>query len=171
MDFNDLVKGRRSVRGFSDEPVSPEDIETILEAARWAPSAGNRQPWHFYVARDQAIKEELVDVALGQQFVAEASLVICVCAEPERSAERYGDRGRTLYCLQDTAAAIQNILLMVHHLGLAACWIGAFDEQRCSEVLSLPDDRRPVALIPIGRGTQDPSPRSRRSMAEITDHI
>src|SRR5690554_744890 len=98
MDVAKAILNRSSIRGFTGEPVSSEDMDRILGAARRAPSAGNRQPWHFYVVRDAGLKEKLVDVALGQKFVMESSAVVCVCAEPERSAERYGDRGRQLYC-------------------------------------------------------------------------
>jgi nitroreductase len=80
-----------------------------------APSAGNVQPWHFYAVRDAHLRQALAAAAFGQSFVAQAPLVIVVCADADRSATRYGDRGRTLYCFQDTAAAITN---MPHRRGL-----------------------------------------------------
>ncbi len=171
MNFEELVRKRRSVRRFEDRPVSSEMVDTLLEVAHWAPSAGNRQPWHFYVVEDASLREQLVDVAKGQAFVAEAPVTIVVCADPERSAERYEERGRTLYCFQDTAAAIQNILLAVEHLGLGACWIGAFDEDKCTKVLSLPSHLRPIAMIPVGYPAQQPRVRPRRPLEEMVTRM
>ncbi len=171
MSIKELIQNRRSVRRFKDEPVSDEEITELLEAARWAPSAGNQQPWHFYVVRDENLLEQLVDVAFGQSFLAEAPVAIVVCAEPERSARRYDDRGRQLYCLQDTGAAIQNMLLLAENMGLSSCWMGAFDEEQCSRVLSLPDERRPVAILPIGHADIDPKAPRRRPLEEITDYL
>jgi len=171
VSIEEIIKQRRSVRRFTDEPVDDDTVRHLLNMARWAPSAGNRQPWYFYAVQDEQKRAQLADAAGGQKFVAQVPVVIVVCAEPERSAERYGDRGRNLYCLQDTAAAIQNILLEVHARGLGACWVGAFDEQRCAEVLSLSQKRRPVAMIAIGHPASDPRPRPRRSLDEIVTHI
>ncbi len=171
MSMEEVIKQRRSVRSFTDEQVDDETVRHLLNMGRWAPSAGNRQPWHFYAVRDAEMRAQLAEAAGGQQFVVQAPVVIVVCAEPETSAARYGDRGRSLYCLQDTAAAVQNILLEVHARGLGACWVGAFDEQRCAEVLTLPEGRRPVAMIPIGHPASDPQPRARRSLDEVVTHI
>ncbi len=171
MDITNLIQKRRSIRRFTDEPVSDEQVTELLDAARWAPSAGNQQPWHFYVVRDESLREQLVEVAFGQSFLAQAPVVIVVCAEPERSAHRYDDRGRQLYCLQDTAAAIQNILLVAESRGLSSCWMGAFDEKQCTQVLSLPEERRPVALLPIGYPDIDPKAPRRRPLEEITDYL
>jgi nitroreductase len=83
--------------------------------------------------------------------VAGAPVIIVVCADPERSAARYAQRGRELYCLQDTAAAAEHILLAAVALGLGGCWVGAFDESRAAKVLALPRHLRPVAILPIGK--------------------
>ena len=82
-----------------------------------------------------------------------------------------GDRGRYLYCLQDTATAVTHILLAAVDMGLAGCWVGAFDEVAASQVLSLPSNLRPVALLPIGYADQSPAPRPRRSLAEVSQTI
>lgn len=171
MKFEELVRKRRSVRHFEDRPVPPGTVDTLLEMAHWAPSAGNRQPWHFYVVEDDSLREQLVEAAKGQTFVAEAPVTIVVCADPERSAQRYRERGRTLYCLQDTAAAIQNILLTAEYLGLGACWIGAFHEDKCSQVLSLPSHLRPIAMIPVGYPAREPGLPSRRPLEEIVTRM
>jgi len=112
VDFWQAMEARQSVRAFDQQRDVPPDVVTrLLHAAIRAPSAGNCQPWHFFVVRDQETKKALARAALNQWFLSEAPVVIVVCADPERSARRYGDRGRNLYSLQDTAAAAENLLL------------------------------------------------------------
>jgi nitroreductase len=93
--------------------------------------------------------------------------VFVVCADESRAKESYGDRGKTLYCLQDTAAATQNILLMACSLGLGTCWIGAFREEEIRKVIKAPSEMRPVALIPVGYPNESPRARSRRPASEV----
>jgi len=146
------VLERHSVRDFLRKPVEPEDVEILMEALRWAPSAGNMQPWFFYVVTNAEVKAGLAAAAYGQEFVAEAALVFVVCAEPERSAATYGSRGRELYCYQDTAAAVENLLVVANMLGYGACWVGAFNEKAARKVLDIPKELRPVAIVPVGPG-------------------
>ena len=171
-DLFSLIKNRYSTRRFKPDPVSPEIIEKLLEAACWAPSAGNLQPWFFYVVGKQKDKEMLATAALNQHFVAQAPICIVVCAEPERSARVYGNRGRYLYCYQDTAAAAQNILLAAVDFGLGACWVGAFREEEVKRCLSTPAGRVPVAIIPVGYAADGPGHRPRRrEIAEIASYL
>ena len=149
----EAILARRSCRDFTGEPIPAGDVELLKESLRWAPSAGNRQPWRFVLVWDRGVRIRLGEAAYGQMFIADAPLVVVVVALPEVSAGSYGDRGRGLYCLQDTAAAVQNLLLAAHSLGYCACWVGAFDEGGVRRVLSLGADERPVALVPLGRGT------------------
>jgi len=167
LEVFEAIKTRRSIRSFTDEDVSNEDIERILDAARYAPSAGNIQPWIFIVVRDEKIKMRLSEAALGQFFIEEAPVVIVVCADEERSRRGYGDRGAKLYCIQDTAAATQNILLAAHALGLGACWIGAFNEEEVKKILNIPEGVRPVAIIPIGHPAEKPRIIFKRPLSEI----
>lgn len=166
----EVIKKRRSVRAFKGDPVPEKVLAQILDAARWAPSAGNLQPWEFYVVRNQDTKKGLAKAALGQMFLAEAPVVIVVCAVPARSGRRYRERGEKLYCLQDTAAAVQNILLAAAGFGLGSCWVGAFDEEGARRVLGLGPDLRPVAMVPLGYPAEAPSAPGRRSLEEIV-HI
>ena len=171
MDFWETVAARCSIRRFTAEPVTDEQVQRLLETAVLAPSAGNRQPWHFVVVRDKATREALAAAAYGQGFVAQAPVVIAVCAEAEQSAARYGDRGAHLYCLQDTAAAATYILLGAAALGLGTCWVGAFDEEYAAEVLNLPARRRPVALIPVGHLVKQPRRPARRPLVEVVTRV
>ena len=150
MDVIEAIKTRRSIRSFSDKPVPRELIEEIIETGRAAPSAGNRQARDFFVITDTGTKQKIVEAALGQDFIARAPYVVVVCANEERIANPYRDRGVTLYCIQDASASVQNMLLALHAKGLACCWIGAFDEKAVSDIMSLPSHLRPVAILPIG---------------------
>jgi nitroreductase len=107
---------------------------------------------------------------LDQTFIEEAPAVIVVCANENRSSQRYGVRGKTLYCIQDTAAAIQNIHLAAYSLGLGTCWVGAFKEEEAREILKIPQGIRPVAIIPVGYPAEAPSPRNRRSISQIVHY-
>ena len=168
MDFWQVIEERHSVRDFdAGREVPPEMVQRIMEAAIRAPSAGNCQPWHFVVVRSERTRNLLAEAAYGQWFIADAPVVIVVCADPARSGSRYGSRGVQLYCLQDTAAATEHILLAVTALGLGACWVGAFDERAASKALGLSASLRPVAIVPIGHPTAQPHRTSRRSLNEV----
>jgi len=172
MDLWAAIDARHSVRRFGSSEIGAAAVKKILEAATHAPSAGNRQPWHFYVVRSKAIKLGLAQAAYGQSFVAQAPVVIVVCADPERSATRYGTRGRELYCLQDTAAATEHILLAATALGLGACWVGAFDEKAAARALELPSHLRPVAIVPIGHPVATRRVTTpRRPLSEVTSFL
>jgi len=170
-DVFDAIKGRRSIRAFKQDAVPQATITRLLKAACYAPSAGNIQPWQFYVVTNQGKKEALVEAALGQSFISEAPVVIVVCAQPSLAEKRYGVRGSALYCLQDTAAAVENILLGAYALGLGTCWVGAFDEKRAAGVLSLPADCRPVALIPVGYPAQEGRERPQRPVEDVVHMV
>lgn len=170
LDLFEAIKSRRSVRRFTREDVSEEEVEKLIDAARWAPSAGNIQPWEFVVVRKPEIKHKLSIAALHQTFIEEAPVVIVVCANQHRSGRGYGARGVHLYCLQDTAAATQNMLLAATALGLATCWVGAFREEEAKRALNLPEGVRPVAIIPVGHPAERPLARSRRPLSEIVHY-
>jgi len=173
MDFWQAVETRHSIRQYDAARDVPQKlVKQMLRAAILAPSAGNRQPWRFIIVRRPEVKEALALAAFGQGFVSQAPVVLAVCAEPERSAARYGERGTDLYCLQDTAAAVEHILLGAAALGLGSCWVGAFDEGQAAEALNLPGGLRPVALIPIGYPAREPAGRRpRRPFDEVVDII
>lgn len=170
MNVLEAIKGRRSIRAFKSQDVSAEIVEKLIDSARWAPSAGNIQPWEFIIVRDPKIKRELVKAALNQTFIKEAPVVIVACADEDRSFQGYGIRGKNLYCIQDTAAAIQNIHLTAYSLGLGTCWVGAFREEEAMEVLKIPRGVRPVAIIPVGYSAEYPQPRGRRSINQIVHY-
>lgn len=172
MNLLQLIKTRRSVRKYDPtKPVTEEQINQILEAAIWAPNAGNTQCWRFYVVRNPQVKEDLATRAGHQPFAANAPVLIVVCADLNQIGEKYGERGRETYALQDTAAAIQNMQLAITDLGLASCWIGSFDEARAAEILNLPAGVRPLSLLPIGYAADQPKPPARRTVEEVVVRI
>ena len=170
LDVFEAIKERRSVRSFTDENVSEENIKRLIEAARWAPSAGNTQPLELVVVRNLEVKRRLTAAALNQKLIQKASVVIVVCADITRSKMGYGHRGEELYSIQDTAAATENILLAAQELGLATCWIGAFNEKDVAEAINAPRNTRPVALIPVGYPAVVPSAPKKRAVNEIVHY-
>ncbi len=167
MNVFEVIRKRRSIRKFRSDPIPKEDLRKILEAAIWAPSAGNLQPWEFIIVDSLEKRKELARAALNQDFIAEAPIAIVVCANVMRTASVYGERGANLYCIQDTAAAIQNMLLAACALGYGTCWVGAFRDEEVKKVLNIPPEVRPVAIIPIGKPAESPSPRKRRPLDDI----
>ena len=172
LDFLALAKSRRSIRGFKDKDITKEQLMQLIDAAQSAPSAGNCQPWHFYVIKNKGLQAKMKENAYNQDFILTAPACIVVCTETKCNESRYGERGRDLYSIQDTAAAIQNILLCAKNMGLGSCWCGAFDEEKISGILDLKKDFRPVAIIPVGYPEADSyPPQNRRPVEEIVTFI
>ncbi len=150
MDVFDCIESRVSVRNYDKKDVPNELLAQVLVAGTYAPSAGNTQEWEFIIVRDREKKIKLSKAALRQEHVEEAPVVIVVVANLKKIGLKYRERGKEVYSLQDTAACIQNMLLMAHDLGLGACWIGAFEEDKVGSIVQLPEDVRPVAMITLG---------------------
>jgi len=160
---------RTSCRAFRPDPLPEADLTRLIEALCRAPSAGNVQPWRFIVVRSDGDREALAAAAHGQSFLARAPVVIVVCGDAARSEARYGKRGRDLYVIQDTAAAVENLLIAATALGYGSCWVGAFDEKAAREALGLPGGLRPLAMVPIGRPIRGRKPTGRRPKREVVE--
>lgn len=173
MEFWNVLKNRRSIRDFDTErEVSDEAVEQLLEAATLAPTAGDRQPWHFVIVRNARVKEAIAHTALRQEFIASAPIVIVVCGEPERSGARMGQEMADLHTVQDTSAATENLMLAATDLGLASCWVSALREEELRKVLNLSEAYRPLTIVPIGYAARRPGPRPpRRPLGEISTLI
>lgn len=168
MEFSEVVSKRRSVRHFNTKlAVSESDIRALLEAATNAPTAGNIQPWRFFVVTSREARERL-SASLRQPWAAAAPAVIVVAVDPRPCAARYGDRGEYLYCIQDTAAAATSILLAAVDRGLASCWIGAFDEKAVASALGINAPVTPIAVLPVGYSAEAAGKPSRRPLEEVT---
>ena len=170
LDVFEAIKERRSIRSFTAENVSDEAVKQLIDAARWAPSAGNTQPLELVVVRDPETKRRLSFAALNQAFIQEASVVFVVCADVTRSKKEYSGRGEKLYGIQDTAAATENILLAAHALGLATCWMGAFKEKDVAKIINAPKNTKPLVIIPVGHPAVKPSAPKRRASDEFVHY-
>jgi nitroreductase len=150
MDVEKAIEERHSVRVFTGEEVPMEIIQETLRLGNLAPSAGNLQARDFIIVKDKEMKQKLTKAAFGQKFVEEASVVLVVCCNMNR-IKNYGERGETLYAIQDASAAVQNMMLYLTSKGYGTCWVGAFDEKEVGRLMELPDCARAVAMIPIGK--------------------
>lgn len=160
MDILEVIKTRRSIRQYTKDPISEDDINKILEAGRWAPSASNTQPWRFIVLRSQEMRKKLAETLIWGRFLSQAALGIVVTINPYASS----------HPVEDGAAATQNILLEAHSLGLGACWIGAYGsdhETSAKKVLNIPKEERLLSVIAIGHPAETPQ-NARRELAELT---
>ncbi len=171
MTLFDAIKARRSIRRFSDQPVDENSIRKILEAGIYAPSAGNLQPWKYYVVTNKAMLVKLSEAAYSQIAVTESAGCIVVCIDKIQASSRYGERGQGLYAIQDTAAAMQNMLLVIHELGLGACWIGAFTEAKVCKILNLSSQFRPVAILAFGHPTEVDAMPPRKPLESVVEWI
>ena len=167
MDFFEVVESRRSVRAFKPQPIEPEKLEQLLEAVNRAPSAGNLQAYEVVRVEDKLNKEKLVEACHHQDFLSEAPLILVFCANPERNTAKYGERGETLYALQDATIAAAYAQLAAHALGLASVWVGAFEEGAVLEILRCPAEWIPVAVMPIGYANEKPFLMDRRIVDEV----
>ncbi len=170
MSILEAVKKRRSVRDFEKKEIAQSLIDKLIDALIWAPSAGNLQSRKFYLVQDEKLKRGIAKAALNQTFIAEAPLVVVGCTD-DSIASRYGERGMYLYSVQDVACSIMGMMLVAHENGLGSVWVGAFNEDGVSNLLKMPRNLRPVAIVPIGYPSRVPSPPGRVSREEAVVFI
>ena len=164
-EFFDFLTTRCSVREYGKEPVTPEEVEYILDCASTAPSAGNLEAWDVVLVIDEGEKEILSHAAYDQPHIENAAVLFAVCANYVRSMSRYGERG-ILYAVQDATIACTYMMLAAHSIRLQSCWVGAFDEDEVRQVLKLPQHVRPVAILCVGKGVPTGHYTERMSIAE-----
>lgn len=156
MDVLEAIRTRRSIRKYRDKPVEWDKVANILDAGRLAPSAGNLQNWRFVTVLEEASRKKIADASLQQTWMESAPVFIAVLSEPEKARRYYGIRGERLYSIQNCAAAVENMLLAAHDLGLGACWVSAFDDERVGRVLNLPEHVKVYAIITLGYAAEKP---------------
>lgn len=166
MEFFDTIAARHSVRGYKPDPVPDELLERVLEAARRAPTAANRQPFRLVVVHTRGREEELARI-YGRGWFTQAPLVIAVVAVPGEAWRRMDDKP---YHEVDATIAMDHLILAATALGLGTCWIAAFDPVAAREVLGLPDDVEPVAFTPLGYPDKAAAMTDRRPLDELVRH-
>ncbi len=151
MDFDLVVKNRRSVRSFDQtKKVSTEHIAEILDAARYAPSSGNLQNWSFILIESKEKKDIVMHACPKQEFLVDATYLVIVVSRQENVRRYFGTRGEMLYAIQNCAAAIENMLLKATDLEVSSCWINAFDENVIKREFSIPEDVRVQSILAFG---------------------
>jgi nitroreductase len=171
MEILEIIKKRRSIRKFLSKPISEKVIDELIKALIWAPSAGNLQSRKFYFVFNQKIKEDLVEASRDHwSFIAKAPLVIVGCAD-YKTAEYYGEKGKNIFSICDVALSVQNLMLLAYSEGLGSVWVGAFDEEKVTEILNLPENLRPIAIIPVGYPAEKPDVPPRLSKGESIKFI
>lgn len=171
MNVLEAIYARQSVRAYQDRSLEPEQLEAILAAANQSPSAGNVQAYEIVLLRDHGQISALAGHTFNQAFLAQAPVVLVFCADPARSGAKYGAAGEQLFCVQDATIATAYAQLAATALGLATCWIGAFEEQRVADFLGLRAGLRPVAILPIGWPAETPPRLPRRELGELVQEF
>ena len=167
MNVMEAIKKRCSVRNYQNRPVEREKVDKILESARLAPSASNRQEWRFVIVQDRDTRQRLMKAAKNQPFVGEAPVVIACCAKTDNHIMTCGQMCYPI----DMAIAIEHMALEATEEGLGTCWVGAFYEDQVKEILGIPQDIRVVELLALGYPAKPSSThKDRLSIEEIVMH-
>ena len=189
MDLIAAIKERRSCRAFLPDPIDEATIEQVIEAAVWAPSPANLQPWEFIVITEQGVKEKIYASSneLKQawfeksgwnwvnkysiDFLKDVPAMVCVVADPKKSGlDFFSTQGAEAH-QHACAAAIQNMILTAHSLGLGTLWFTLFDRDVVRELLGVPAEKEPMALICIGKPAAEPLPTPRRNAKDKTTYV
>jgi len=178
MDVMQAIKGRRSIRKYKQDPVSDEAVNTVLEAARWAPSWSNTQCWQFIVVRDPGTRSELAGalkpLASGAEnpaarAIKEAPVVIVSCARLGRSGCYKGEpmTGKGDWFMFDVALATQNLTLAAYATGLGTVHVGLFEDKEVARILEVPEGIAVVDMTPLGYPDESPGVIPRKDLADI----
>lgn len=163
MEFSELITRRYSVRAYRSDPVEDEKLQRVLEAARLAPTAANRQPFQLIVIHTAGREKELKRIYDADWFTR-APLVICACSVPAQGWSRKDGKN---YSDVDVAIVMDHLVLAATDAGLGTCWIGAFDPDAAREVLGLPEGVEPIAFTPLGYPADQPRPKRRKALSEL----
>jgi nitroreductase len=167
MEFQELIEKRYSVRAYKPDPVDDEMLERVLEAARLAPTAANRQPFQLIVIHTAGREAELKRI-YGRDWFVQPPLIICVCGVLDQGWVRRDD-GKS-YVDVDAAIVMDHLILAAADLGLGTCWIGAFNPDAAREVLGLPEGVEPIAFTPLGYPADQAGGKKRKPMTELVRH-
>jgi nitroreductase len=163
MEVHEAIEKRKSIRSYLDKPIPEDKLLKVLEAARLAPSGGNRQEWKFVVVKDVEKRKKLSKAAVGQAHVAGAPVVIAGVATAPKNMMMCGVPGYPV----DLAIAIDHMTLAAVDAGLGSCWIGAFSQDEARKVMGIPDNYLIVCLLTLGFPADEGRPKTRKSLDEI----
>jgi len=158
LEVSEAIKTRRSIRKYKPDSIPDDKLKLVFEAARLAPSAGNRQPWRFVVVRNPERKKSVAKAANNQMFIADASTIVAAVGDPGVS-KKWHDK--------DVMIAVEHMALVATTLGFGTCWIGAFDEKEVKRLLKIPNELSVIALLPIGIPDETPATRPRKEISEV----
>jgi len=163
MQFNDLIKERYSLREYSDKEIKKEDIIQILKAGQYAPSAANKQAWHFIVIHNIE-NRKLFSQVYHREWFKDAKAYIVVCGNKELSWHRPQDNKSHMDI--DTAIATDHMTLQAADIGIGTCWICNFDINKCTELLNIPTEFEPIAILSLGYATERKTPNKKRKQLD-----
>jgi len=156
MDVDSAIRGRRSIRKYKKKAIPDSLLKDVLESARIAPSAANRQPWEMIIVRDAKKRADLVPICKNQQFIADCSAFIVALEDPEQKWSKV-----------DIAIALDELSLSAYEKGLGTCWIGAFDREKLAEALEVPKGKSVAICMTLGYPDETPEPRTRKPFEEV----
>ncbi|MEE8469830.1 MAG: nitroreductase family protein [Dehalococcoidia bacterium] len=149
MEVMDAIKDRRSIRRFALRQVEEWKLDAALDAARWAPSSKNSQPWEFIIVRDRDVLERIADEAVYGKHIASAPLAVAFVTDPSKSA----------WHEIDGAIATQNFTLAAWSVGLGTCWTGTMNREKAKDILGIPPDKNLLTILPVGYPSEAGSTR------------
>jgi len=164
VEYSELIAKRYSVRAYRSDPVEDEKLQAVLEAARLAPTAANRQPIQVVVMHTAGREKEIGKIYRRPWFV-QAPMVIAICAISSLAWVRESDRFNARFI--DAAIVADHLILAATNLGLGTCWIAAFNVEAARSVLQLPDEAEPVIFTPLGYPAEAPGPKIRKPLDEL----
>lgn len=166
--MKNLSTKRYSVRGYAATPVSEEDLNYVLECARLAPSACNRQPWHFYVCQSQEALDKVRQCYQRDWFNTASTVIICTIRHDQEWVRPSDGHPHGIV---DISIAAEHICLAAAERGLGTCWVCNFDAQKCHELFNLAESEEPAVLIPIGHPTTEITAKNRKPLSDIVTYL
>ena len=163
MNVFEAIKKRRSIRSYQPRQIPDDVLNRVMEAARLAPSAKNRQEWRFIVVRDADTRRRIVEATNNQVFAGTAPVILVFCATEDEYVMRCGQKGGPI----DVSIAFSYVTLQAVEEGLGTCWIGSFYEDKLKDILGIPDGARVIGITPLGYPAEEPAAKPRRQIDEV----
>jgi nitroreductase len=172
------IRTRRSIRKYTDQPVSEEIVTQLLESARLAPSGKNTQPWHFIVVRSESTRKKLAEVSHRQGWMAEAPVhIVCIGDIRARiggndalTVDENSPQFELKQTIRDTSIAVEHMVLEAESMGLSTCWIAWFDQKDIRPVLNIPADKYVLNILTVGYSDENPKARPRKRLEDVVHY-